>query len=119
APMTMVHSARVLGAVAMFAATYLFVKRILSPGRAQWAAFGLALFGTGIGWLAVPFGLTPVDIQVPEAIPFMTAYVNAHFPAAAALLLFSVTAISSSYPAWLIYLASLGLSLIQPFGSLT
>jgi len=119
APLTMVHSARVLGAAAMFAATYLFVKRILAPGRAQWAAFGLALFGTGIGWLAVPFGLTPVDLQVPEAIPFMTAYVNAHFPAAAALLLFSVTAIASSYPAWLIYLASLGLSLIQPFGSLT
>src|SRR3990172_738043 len=32
APLTMVHSARVLGAAAMFAATYLFVKRILSPG---------------------------------------------------------------------------------------
>ncbi len=119
APLTMYHSARVLGAAAMFAATFLFVRRILAPGRAQWAAFGLALFGTGIGWLAVPFGLTPVDLQVPEAIPFMTAYVNAHFPAAAALLIFSVTAIASSYPAWLIYLASLGLSLIQPFGSLT
>jgi hypothetical protein len=119
APVTIYHSARVLGSAAMFAATYSFVKRILAPGRAQSAAFGLALIGTGIGWLAVPFGLTPVDLQVPEAIPFMSAYVNAHFPAAAALLLFSVTGIASSYPAWLICLASLGLSLIQPFSSMS
>ncbi len=119
APLTIYHTARVLGSAAMFAATYFFVKRILAPGQAQSAAFGLALFGTGIGWLAVPFGLTPVDLQVPEAIPFMSAYANAHFPAATALLLFSVTAIASSYPAWLIYLASLGLSLIQPHSSLS
>lgn len=113
------HSARVVGAAGMFAASYLFFRRILASDKAQSAAFILALFGTGIGWLAVPFGLTAMDLQVPEAIPLITAYVNAHFPAAAALLLFSVTAIVSNFPAWLIFLGSLGLSLIQPFGSLT
>lgn len=119
APMTVYQAARVIGTAAMFGASYLFFKRMLASQSARFGAFALALFGSGIGWLAVPFGLTAVDLQVPEAIPFVTGYVNAHFPVAVALLLFSVTAIVSGYPAWLTYLASFGLALIQPFGSLT
>ncbi|MGH2621847.1 MAG: hypothetical protein ACRDHG_14940 [Anaerolineales bacterium] len=119
APLTVYQAARVIGTAAMFGAAYLFFVRMLASEKARFGAFALALFGTGIGWLAVPFGLTAVDLQVPEAIPFVTGYVNAHFPLAVALLLFSVTAIVSGYPAWLTYLASFGLALIQPFGSLT
>ena len=119
APLAVYQAARVIGTAAMFAAAYLFFARMLVSEKARLGAFALALFGSGIGWLAVPFGLTAVDLQVPEAVPFVTGYANAHFPLAVALLLFSVTAIASGYPVGLTFLASFGLALVQPFGSLT
>ncbi|MEE9216274.1 MAG: hypothetical protein V3U32_02460 [Anaerolineales bacterium] len=119
-PIATYHAARVLGTIAMIATSYLFFARVLPIGRAKWAAFVLALFGSGVGWIALPFGLLPVDLWVPEAIPFLSAYANAHFPLAFAALIASVSLIifpeilpDARLP--LAFLSGLLLALLQPF----
>jgi len=114
------HAARVLGAFAMFASSYLFFARTLPTVRAKWAAFMLTLFGSGVGWIALPMGLLPIDLWVPEAIPFLSAYANAHFPLATAALITSVTLIL--FPDLLpdarlalLWIGGLLLALLQPF----
>jgi hypothetical protein len=85
--LTVYHTARALAALAMFLVAFAFFRRLLPDRRAHWAAFLLALLGSGLGWLAQPLGVLSIDIWVTEAIPFLSAYANAHFPLAAAALL--------------------------------
>ncbi|HKZ54213.1 MAG TPA: hypothetical protein VJ123_01950 [Anaerolineales bacterium] len=114
------HAARVLGALAMFYLAYLFYEHSLSERRARWAAYGLTLLGSGLGWLALTQGVVSSDLWIPESVPFMSAYVNAHFPFASALLLAAVliTTRADALAKWK-YLAAIlvGLLLgaIQPF----
>ena len=114
------HAARVLGTLAMLASSYLFFKRTLQSAGAKWAAFVLTVFGSGVGWIALPIGLFPIDLWVPEAIPFLSAYANAHFPLATAALITCVTLIL--FPEILpdarqalLFLGGLLLALLQPF----
>lgn len=114
------QAARVFGTLAMVATSYLFFARVLPIGRAKWAAFVLAIFGSGVGWIALPFGLLPVDLWVPEAIPFLSAYANAHFALATATLIASVSLIAfpeilprARLP--LAFLCGLLLAVLQPF----
>lgn len=92
-PLLTYHTARAIGATLMFGSSYLFFAQVFPTGRAKWAAFALVLFGSGLGWLALPFDLLSIDLWVPEAIPLLSTYANAHFPLATAALLFSVTLI--------------------------
>jgi hypothetical protein len=85
--LTVYHTARALAAFAMFLISFVFFRRLLPDRRTHWAAFLLALLGSGLGWLAQPLGVLSIDIWVPEAIPFLSAYANAHFPLAAAAIL--------------------------------
>ena len=80
----------------------------------------LAIFGSGVGWIALPFGLLPVDLWVPEAIPFFSAYANAHFALATAALIASVSLVAfpeilhrARLP--LAFLSGLLLAVLQPF----
>lgn len=114
------HAARVLGALAMLGSSYFFFVRTLPTPRAKWAAFVLTLFGSGVGGIALLMGLLPIDLWVPEAIPFLSAYANAHFPLATAALITSVTLIL--FPKILpdarqavLFLGGLLLALLQPF----
>jgi hypothetical protein len=117
------HSARVAGAVAMFMAAFRFYQLALWSQHARRTAYLLTLLGSGLGWLLLPLGVLTPDLWVPEAIPFLTAYTNAHFPWAAAALLGGTTAIlrglaskeHSAKP--LVQAAACGLLLgaIQPF----
>ncbi len=50
-------------------------------------AFTLAAVGSGVGWLALPFGGLTSDLWVAEAYPFLSAYANVHFPFGLALQL--------------------------------
>ncbi|MEW5872609.1 MAG: hypothetical protein AB1894_25335 [Chloroflexota bacterium] len=82
------HLTRLVGTVFLLLALYRFliVQGVPSP----WGiwAFVLAVFGSGLGWLAVPFQMFTSDLWVAEAYPFLSAYANAHFPLSLALLLF-------------------------------
>lgn len=84
------HAARALGAMVMFLTAFAFFEWILPDRRARWTAFVLTAFGSGLGWLALPTGLVGTDLWIPESIPFLSAYSNAHFPLAAAGVLAAV-----------------------------
>ena len=82
------HAARIIGAALMFLLVYVLFQATLPERSARRSAFLLTIFGSGLGWLAAPlFNLQPSDITIPESIPFLIAYGNAHFPLAAAALL--------------------------------
>ena len=119
-PILTYHTARVVGALAMFGSSYYFFARALPERRAKWGAFVLTLFGTGIGWIGVLGGVLPIDIWVPEAIPLLSAYANAHFPLATAMLVVAVTLVLyddvvSRARLPILFLVGFLLALIQPF----
>ncbi len=87
APLILVyHAARLGGAALLLYALDAFYAAHL-PRRARKAAFALAALGSGMGWLALPWGVVTTDFSVPEAYPFLSAYVNPHFPLSLALVL--------------------------------
>lgn len=112
------HLARLVSAWAMFAAAYLFLEEVLTKAAARWAAFLMILLGSGLGWIASAFGLFANDLWVPESIPLLSAYANAHFPAAAALLLLALRMVLKRQIVRAAILA-FALSIIQPFAVIT
>ncbi len=94
--LTVYHAARVAGALAMFLAAFGFFSVCLHTRRARWIAFLLTLFGSGLGWLLLPTGVLAADLWIPEAIPLLSAYGNAHFPLAAAAMLIGAASILSA-----------------------
>ena len=114
------HAARILGTLAMLGSSYLFFSHLLPTGRAKWSAFLLSAFGSGVGWIALPFELLPIDLWVPEAIPFLSAYANAHFPLAMAALIASVSLtifpeILPNARLPLLFAGGILLAILQPF----
>jgi hypothetical protein len=81
------HAARALGAFGMYIVGFLFLRRALPDRRSTWAAYLLTLLASGLGWLAEPLGVLSIDLWVPEAIPLLAAYTNAHFGLAVAALI--------------------------------
>ena len=82
------HAVRVIAAGVMFLLVYVLFQSTLTESGARRSALLLTLFGSGLGWLTVTlFDLQPSDLVIPESIPFLIAYGNAHFPLAAAALL--------------------------------
>jgi hypothetical protein len=84
---TVFHAVRALNAAGMFVLAYAFSRRILNDERMAWHAYLLTLVGSGLGWLAVAVGFETSDLVIPESIPFLTAYTNAHFPLIAGAIL--------------------------------
>jgi hypothetical protein len=85
--LTVYHTARALTAIAMFLIAFIFFQHLLPNRRTTWAAFLITLFASGLGWLAEPLGVLSIDLWVPEAIPLLTAYANAHFALATCALI--------------------------------
>ena len=82
------HAVRVIAAAFMFILVYGLFQATLTDRGARRLALLLTLFGSGLGWLTAPlFNLQSSDLVIPESIPFLIAYGNAHFPLAAAALL--------------------------------
>jgi hypothetical protein len=79
--------ARALGGLALLLSAYAFIAHFAQAIRWRVLAWLLFAFGSGLGWLAVPFGAFTSDLWVPEAIPFLSVFVNAHFALALALML--------------------------------
>lgn len=122
-PIWLYHGARIAGTLAMFGSAWALFRRTLDSAAARGLAFGLALFGSGVGWLGVPFGLLPNDLWVPESIPLLSGYANAHFAFAAALLITAIALIAfdDCFPRQrlpLTFAVGLALALVQPFAAL-
>ena len=77
--LTTFHLARGLGALAMYGTGAAFLGRFLPLGEGRRWAWQAILFGSGWGWLGIPAGLLALDLWVPEAVPFLSAYASAHF----------------------------------------
>ncbi|MBN1311947.1 MAG: hypothetical protein JXB30_11050 [Anaerolineae bacterium] len=88
------HAVRLVSSMLMFLAIYQFMADWTSDVTQRRISWGLAVLGTGFGWivLMVAGGMMPdavitvSDIGVlPEAFPLQAAYANPHFPLAIAL----------------------------------
>lgn len=118
------HLVRLLGAVLLFITVFFFLKMFITERTLRWMAYGLILVGSGFGWIAVPFNILASDLSIPESIPFLSAYANAHFPIAATLFLLLIMMAISSKARSLkrlgaAVICSMSLALIQPFVILT
>ncbi len=115
------HAARLFGGLLLSLAIYRFFRPIFRDPQLRLLAFALALFGSGLGWLALSFGTFTSDFWVAEAYPFLSAFVNAHFPIGLALQigLLSPLGKEAGFNGKHILLAAAGaalLSIIYPFG---
>ncbi|MBN2555405.1 MAG: hypothetical protein JXA97_05650 [Anaerolineales bacterium] len=95
--MMMFHAARVLASTAMFYLASLFYDAVLHRKSWAWAAFLITLFGAGLGWIGILIGVEGSDLSIPESIPLISAYTNAHFPVAAAAILGAALACLRTY----------------------
>jgi hypothetical protein len=87
------HVSRIAAATLMFYCAYRLCERICTHRHVRWFAFGLMLFGSGLGWLGLfCSNLESSDILIPESIPYLLAYSNPHFPLTAAALLVGILA---------------------------
>ncbi len=100
----MFHIARGLSALCMALALLIWAKRTIRQPVIQTITFGLLLFGSGLGWLLLPFGKIPVDFWVAEAYPYLSAMANPHFCLGLAIML------------WLLHIYSLPSSKIKLVG---
>jgi len=103
----------------MFSLAYLFYCQLFEKKHLQWTATLLTTFGSGLGWLAIPFGIQASDLSIPESIPFLSAYANPHFPFAAAVMLGAVLSIFKRERIWLRSIAAFAcgtlLGVVLPF----
>jgi hypothetical protein len=116
------HAARLIASLGMFLLAFAFFKKVLPDQRSRWIAFALTLFGSGLGWIGLFFDLTPSDLTIPESIPFLTAYTNAHFPLAASAVLGTVLSVlhegRTLHRAFGAFLGAVVLALVLPFSAL-
>ena len=120
------HLARIAGAIALVISLWHFYSKVFDNERSRWLAFGLALFGSGMGWLASMFGIFSADFWVAEGYPFLAAYANPHFPLGLAIMLWILTPRLDKDNHWedeqsnlhriLIVAAGFLLAIILPFG---
>ncbi len=113
------HLARVIATIVMLVSLFRFFRTTIARETVRNYAFVLAAFGSGLGWLTVPFGGFTSDFWVAEAYPFLSAYANPHFPLGLALLLWLITPGERNGWQGLGYaLGGLALALVLPFGVL-
>lgn len=94
-PLLLFHVVRVGASLFMYLALYHLGASIWQKVRTRRIFFIFAALGSGLGWLAAPlfdsFGIRfgepgfP-DLQVPEAYPLYSSFMNVHFPLALACL---------------------------------
>jgi hypothetical protein len=119
-PLTFSIARIIAGVFLLFALHRFFVATIPKP-RPRRVAFALSALGSGVGWILVPTGLFTADFWVAETYPFLSMYSNPHFSLGLALVLWLLTpALPTSGfltgNGWLAALATLILSMVNPFG---
>lgn len=112
------HLARAAASVFLTVSMYVFCLRTFPENR-TWAerCFLWVCLGSGMGWLLFTFGIITTDLWVPEAYPFLSEYVNPHFPLGLSLLLwiFIWSGQNDTKSRIYIFLAAACLAVIQPF----
>ncbi len=73
------HGARVLSAAWLIFVIYQLILAVFKDKNAIKAGLVLAVFGSGMGWLAILTGAFTSDFWVAEAYPFLSMYTNPHF----------------------------------------
>jgi hypothetical protein len=119
-PILIFHIFRVLSTWFLLYELKLFFNQIFAdkPELSE-KAFIWTVFGTGLGWVALLFGIQTSDIWVAEAYPFLACYANPHFPLALALLLYVLRIAergANTRNLFLILFCGLALGIILPFG---
>lgn len=117
------HLARLVGSLVLLAGLFRFIQRTLGEGTSARLAYLIAALGSGMGWLALPWGAFTTDFWVAEAYPFLSAFAAPHFSLGLGLLLMLLAPPAAPSPelAWLsrglsTLLLSFGLAIISPFG---
>lgn len=114
------HAARILAAMFMLWAIWRFLQIIFRQEAVLIpSAFMLVTFGSGMGWLFSPLLGVTSDFWVAEAYPFLSGYVNPHFPLGIGLIMLILiqTYQTMSWKLKLsLLLEGILLSIIMPFG---
>ncbi len=131
-PLIIIYQAsRFLFSFWMLWSVYAFFATWIPGDRSRRLALILFAFASGLGWLyygisgAFPGNQQPVDVWVPEAIPFYTMMVNPHFCISIALMAHIATTMHRVVNGiqrcwdWLSIPASILLALIHPYDLIT
>lgn len=115
-PVLIFHLARAAGSIFLFVVLVIFIRQVL-PEQKRRTALILVLFGSGLGWLGVPFGIVGSDFWVAEAYPFLSAFSNPHFPIGLSCLLIILLLAHSQESSFSgIFVSAFLLAVILPFG---
>lgn len=109
------HGARFLAAGWLLLVIKQLVQAIFQKPNISVIAFALAVFGSGLGWLAVMAGAFTSDLWVAEAYPFLSMYTNPHFSLGLGLMIYSLLPANGESLIRNVF-AAVMLSIIQPFG---
>jgi hypothetical protein len=117
------HICRILCAFYFAVTLRKFLHEVLSPyirPFPDWVLM-IVLFGSGSGWLLLASGHITTDFWVAEAYPFLSGFVNPHFPLGIALMLKII--MDWSYRTGRYWwakqaLQGIALALVMPFGIL-
>ena len=114
-PLYVFHGARLLASLGLIFVIYQMLQALFNDDKAIKTGLLLALFGSGLGWLAVLAGGFTADFWVAEAYPFLSMYTNPHFTLGLGLMIFSLLPEIRDrlFPN---LLSGLLLGIIQPFG---
>lgn len=115
-PLLMVfHGFRILGTGLLLTSLARFFHLTFSSSRNKRLAFSLAALGSGLGWLAIPWGLFTADFWVAEMYPFLSAYANPHFPLGLATMMVLIKP-GKKTPSWVWGVLTGLLAMFLPFG---
>lgn len=111
------HLFRSASLVALSFSAYAFVAHFVNlPQLRRWA-LGLALLGSGLGWLPLLFGQSellgsiPLDFYSPEAFGYLAAFSLPHLVLARALLLLGLLWVLRAQSGWRLAVVWLALAL--------
>ncbi len=109
------HGARVLAAGWLLMMIWQLLRAKFQQRKLEIIGFGLAVFGSGLGWMAVNTGAFTSDFWVAEAYPFLSMYTNPHFSLGLGLMIYSLLPNNQESLIKNI-ITALTLGIVQPFG---
>lgn len=113
------HLARFFASLALIYALKGFFQWCFEQKRMVRIGLVWSIFGAGMGWLALPFGMFAPDFWIAEGYGFLAMFANPHFPLAIAIMVWMMTlsqgALEHPLQAWFALLAGLVLANLSPF----